>query len=251
MLRGLGIAALIGLGAGLTLWGADTYLGRHESPPGTPETALDSLNARYAPFSVQHPHPFYGFFFPLGPGERAALSNETITLTPEGFRGAGPEAREGRKLAFLVGGSVAFGFSSSDSTTITGYLNRLQDEYHFVGAGVPSWNTSQSMLRTVVELLPYEPALVVLWGGYNDAAQAHTWAQRGQPFPAGTYESFDAVHGLYAGDLRRAPDLSLFEQWFPRLAKRLRPATPALPFGPAGDAAAARFRDNMRVTAAA
>ena len=104
----------------------------------------DEFARAYYPFGFQHINPTYLFFFPFEPEARTALSNEHVTLDEAGFRGQGPEFVGDRKLAFLIGGSTAFSSASSDSTTITGYLNQIQDRYFFVNAGVPSWNRAVS-----------------------------------------------------------------------------------------------------------
>jgi len=97
---------------------------------------FDQLDRAYQPCDTFQLHPQYLFFFPLDLHERVALSNETCSIDAAGFRGPGPAQAGGRRLAFLLGGSAAFGsLASSDATTITGYLNRLQDEYFFVNAG--------------------------------------------------------------------------------------------------------------------
>ncbi len=130
----------------------------------------DALEHAYTPFSVMHLHPQYFFFFPRDPRERVAISNDSCSIDADGFRGPGPARAGGRQSAFLLGGSAAFGLiASSDATTITGYLNRLQDKYFFVNAGVPSWNSTQEMFRLAFQILDYRPALIVTYDGFNDA----------------------------------------------------------------------------------
>ena len=91
----------------------------------------------YAPFYVQHLHPLYFFYFPLDPMQRNAMNNEIVSITADGFRGPGPSPE--KPLAILLGASAVFGDkASSDQTTITAYLNRMQSDFHFVAAGVPA-----------------------------------------------------------------------------------------------------------------
>src|SRR4051812_4594371 len=70
---------------------------------------FNRLDQAYAQASVEHLHPQYFSFFPFDPHERIAISNETCSLDADGFRGPGPAHAGGRRLAFLLGGSTAFG----------------------------------------------------------------------------------------------------------------------------------------------
>ncbi|MFQ5416060.1 MAG: hypothetical protein ACE5FL_03315 [Myxococcota bacterium] len=178
----------------------------------------------YHPFAIQYPNPFYLFFFPLEPERRLAIGNEIVSIDENGFRGPGPEAADGRKLGFLIGGSAAFGaYSSSDETTITAYMNDLQDEFHFVNAGVPSWNTTQELLRLILQLLPYEPDLVIAYDGANDAAILNRYLRWDQDFPPGTPENFDVLYEMVA-ELHRGGQnhVPLFQRFFPRVRREVQ-----------------------------
>ena len=185
----------------------------------------DRLELAYAPFTVLHLHPQYFFFFPLDPHERLALSNETCSVDADGFRGPGPAHAGGRRLAFLLGGSAAFGhMASSDTTTITGYLNRLQDEYFFVNAGVPSWSSSQEMFRLAFQILDYRPALVMAFDGFNDAGLVDLFARQLSGYTVGMPEEFEALAHLVeengsAPGKRAAAAISAY--LFPELKKRV------------------------------
>ena len=163
---------------------------------------FDALDRAYDPFKIQHINPFYLFSLPFHDEDRLAANNEICSVDANGFRGRGPEYADGRPLAFLIGGSSAFGhLASSDEATITGYLNRLQDEFFFVNAGVPSWNTTQELFRVVRQLLEYEPALIVTFDGANDTALMLRYFTRVRDYPAGTPESFDRITKL-VNDIR-------------------------------------------------
>jgi len=150
-------------------------------------------------FNTQHLHPYYYFFFPQDAEEIIKLNGPQIFLTSEGFRGEGPGQRGTRELAFLVGGSAAFGDgASNDKTTITGYLNQIQNKYHFVNAGVPSWVSTQEFYRVSLELIDYNPALIIAYNGYNDAYIAHHYRGR---YPAGTPESYEFLE-KWVDDIR-------------------------------------------------
>ncbi len=196
----------------------------------------DELARAYHPFAVQHINPNYLFFFPFESEDRIALSNEHVTLDGAGFRGPGPEFVDDLELAFLIGGSTAFSYASSDSTTITGYLNRMQDRYFFVNAGVPSWNSTQELFRLAYQLLEYDPALVVAFDGANEMAIMVQYHEQGLSFPPGTPESFARLQAL-VGDIRAesgtAQDRGLVGRMFPRLVAAVRSKlTPEQPAGP-------------------
>lgn len=141
-----------------------------QSTDASPRTRL--LQA-YDPFVSERLHPFYLFGFPLAEAERQTMGNSVCSLDRHGFREPALERRGKRKLAFLLGGSVSFGlFASSNETTITAYLNRQQDEYFFINAGVPGFNSTQELMRLTLEAADYSPALIVALNGWNDATLA-------------------------------------------------------------------------------
>lgn len=191
----------------------------------TGKERYDALSEGYHPFAVQHINPTYLFFLPFDPAERVALSNEFVTIDSAGFRGPGPESAGDRKLAFLVGGSTAFSYSSADSTSITGYLNRLQDRYFFVNAGVPSWNSTQELFRLAHQILEYDPDFVLAFDGANDMAIVVQHHEEGLDYPPGTPESFDELQEL-VDDIRAGSVLTgdggFLERLFPRLTQSIR-----------------------------
>ena len=183
------------------------------------------LERAYHQCDVLHVHPQYLFFFPLDPRERDALSNSVCSVDADGFRGPGPSHAGGRPLAFLLGGSAVFGaMASSDATTITGYLNRLQDQYFFVNAGVPSWNSTQEMFRVAFQLLDYRPALIVSYDGANDAELIDFFGRRMPGHAAGMPEDFDSLSDLVDAAARmpspRRALVSLLPRLFPELKDR-------------------------------
>lgn len=129
----------------------------------------------------------------------------------------------------MLGGSAAFGhFSSSDNTTITGYLNAIQNRYYFVNAGVPSWNSFQELARLSQQILDFSPALVVAYDGLNDAALAADYWIKGLDYPAGTPESFDALTELVSdirGKRTKKRRTPFYERFFPRLSRAIERRT--------------------------
>lgn len=203
------------------------------------ESALGQLERAYAAFSTKHLHPHYLFFFPLRPADRLALANATSSLDADGFREPGPAHANGRKLAFVLGGSAAFGYyASSNATTITSYMNAMQSEFFFVNAGVPSWISTQELFRLAIDIAARRPALVISFSGANDAAAADFPPTTRPAYPAGTPESFDDLEEIVdaAGrGLRLTPDA-----WLPELTHRWDKYRTAW-FGEEVAAAPARF----------
>ncbi len=157
-----------------------------------PHFVPKSLEAAYVSFSVQFLNPFYLFSLPSDPEVIRTINNDVVSIDERGFRGAGPEDRGERELAFLIGGSTAFGyFASSNEHTISGYLNRAQSRYFFVNAGVPSWNSTQEVFHLGNELIKYKPKLVIAFDGSNDFTIVQHYYQMGLEMKPGTPESFE------------------------------------------------------------
>lgn len=232
------LAVILGLVA-LTEW----YLGRATRSGTSDQPVYRHLARAHSPYSKKIPDTTYGFFLPRPEPDARGLRNGAVHLSPDGFRGPGPRDRDGRALAFLVGNSVVFGFAEHDSLTISGILNRIQDEFFFVNAGVPSWASSQIRLRIVHELLLYDPGLIVFWGGYNDASLAYAAAGDGQSFDP---DRIDRAPESNAHSLR------LLTSLVPHLMHRLQLLTRSSP-GPRREvdagvalAAATAFLANVR-----
>ena len=191
------------------------YLQSHD-----PRRYTQLANA-YEPFMTESLHPHYLFFFPRGASARDRMGNAVCSIDAQGFRQPGLASAGGRKLAFLMGGSVAFGlFASSNDTTITSYLNRLQDEYFFVNAGVPGFNSTQELVRLTLEIADYRPALIIAFDGWNDLTLAREprWVER--QIPAGTPEGFPALEEMVSA--AQSPWRQLIpDSLFPELSLRL------------------------------
>jgi len=155
---------------------------------------LSTLEKYYDEFRVQCLHPYYIFFLPYEGSLLKKINNSVCSIDRNGFRGKGPEERGKRKLAFLLGGSSAFGLdASSNDTTITGYLNKNQSQYFFVNAGVPGWNSMQELYRVLLQIIEYNPDLIVVHDGHNDASISYKQAKSGYEYLVGTPDSFDAL----------------------------------------------------------
>ena len=101
----------------------------------------------------------------------------TIHINSDGFRG--PEINiddPSNYRIFLTGGSTAFGFgSTSDKTTITGYLQTYFDnEYEdlnieIVNAGIFGADAYREILFIKEKLIEYNPNMIISYTGVNDS----------------------------------------------------------------------------------
>lgn len=239
VLAGVVLAAT---GADLALRARATVLERRDT------RRFAALARAYEPCLAQQLDPRYLFFFHRSLDGRVDAGNDVCGLDAAGFREPGPARATRAKLAFLLGGSAAFGqFASSDATTITSYLNQLQDEYFFVNAGVPGFTSTQDFYRLSLEVLSYQPALVVAYNGVNDV----DGASRDPRHPPGTPGNFPALEELVDRGLGPWRWPTAAELW-PELAERWSGsgADEGLDTPPdAIDAAADRYLENHRLMA--
>jgi hypothetical protein len=100
------------------------------------------------------------------PGRQTAQ----FSIDANGFRGGLPDGD--RPLAFLLGGSVAFGRGlASDAQLATTILNRSGSRFAFVDAGVVGFASGQELAHLVHHLDPFRPELYVLLDGWNEIAE--------------------------------------------------------------------------------
>lgn len=104
--------------------------------------------------------------------------SKTININSEGFRG--PEIIKNKAMdvyrIFILGGSTAFGSTStSDETTISGYLQQkfnesedLNFKIEVINAGVPAAWSYVETLYINQKLLDYSPNLFLIYDGWND-----------------------------------------------------------------------------------
>ena len=110
----------------------------------------------------------------------------------DGFRGAGlarPKPAGVFRVACL-GGSSTYGTgpSSNEATWPAVLERRLEEalpgrEVEVLNAGVPTWTTTESLIGLQGRVLPYEPDLVLVYHGMNDASAA-LWPE---PRPDGSH----------------------------------------------------------------
>ena len=100
----------------------------------------------YAPFTVQHLHPYYLFSLPWRTADRLKINSSIVRLNSDGFRLNPNNSEDFKTTAVLLGGSTAFGhFSSSNQTTIAGTLSELL-RMNVINRNAPSWNSHQELV---------------------------------------------------------------------------------------------------------
>ena len=100
----------------------------------------------------------------------------TMNINSDGFRG--PEIHHNgdeKYRIFVTGGSTALGFgSTSDRTTIPGYLQNLFDIHHedlnieIINAGINGANSHREVLLIKEKLVEFNPHTIISYTGAND-----------------------------------------------------------------------------------
>lgn len=96
-----------------------------------------------------------------------------ININSDGFRGGEIQFSENQYKIFFLGGSTAFGYiSSSDETTIPGYVEKkLLDKGYdvkIVNGGIHSATTIDEFYMLENYFLKFKPDMVIMYDGYND-----------------------------------------------------------------------------------
>jgi GDSL-like Lipase/Acylhydrolase family len=174
--RGLLLLAgscLLSLVVGLVLWPRL----RHPSLPSPPAQDVVDRMPGYLLTLVDHQgralserpghvrvmlDPFCGYR--NLPSQRAT----SFTVDENGFRG-GDRGPVGLPLAFVLGGSAAFGHGvERDEDTFASVLGRGSPRYRFVNAGVVGYESGQELGLMTHVLDRYAPRLYVVFDGWND-----------------------------------------------------------------------------------
>jgi hypothetical protein len=94
---------------------------------------------------------------------------------------------------------------------------------------VPSWNTSQEVTRTAMQLLDYRPALIVALDGANDIEIATGYWRHKESFEPGYPESFPKLAALVddirSGKVERKRE-SVWQRWLPNTVRWLAGEAP-------------------------
>jgi lysophospholipase L1-like esterase len=105
---------------------------------------------------------------------------ETININSHGFRGSEFSAikPENTYRIFVVGGSTTFGTgTTSDSTTIPGYLQEKFDNEQFpkkievINAGISGLFSGTEVGLIREQILEFNPDLLIIYDGWNDIAK--------------------------------------------------------------------------------
>tara|TARA_B100000029_G_C17476935_1_gene924125 strand:- start:140 stop:1228 length:1089 start_codon:yes stop_codon:yes gene_type:complete len=106
-------------------------------------------------------------------------SMKTININSDAFRGGEIEKIPNENFRiFIVGGSTVFGSgSTSDETTIPGYLQELFDnsnDYNveIINAGIPGSQSTNELNRIKNNLEKYDPDGIVIYNGWNDLRES-------------------------------------------------------------------------------
>ena len=141
---------------------------------------------------------------------KANLKGKHYSTNSLGLRGPEVSAPkpEGAYRIAVLGGSTAWGYgSSSDNTTVPGYLQAYFAErrpdltIEVVNAGQPGYVSTQELIFFQRVIAPLEPDLVLLFDGYNDIAADMINGQSGLPQNASLLQS--RYNASFEGGLTR------------------------------------------------
>jgi len=111
----------------------------------------------------------------------------TLNINNEGFRGSeiSKEKSDNTYRIFMVGGSTTFSSgSTSDNTTITGYLQQNFDQsevnkkIEVINAGhdgMFSWDETEIIKNKIVN---YDPDLIIVYNGINDLQYSYKYIEK-------------------------------------------------------------------------
>jgi len=105
---------------------------------------------------------------------------EYIKINSDGFRGSEISQKSiDTYRIFILGGSTTFGIvSTSDQTTISGYLQKYFDDNDFVeiiNAGVGGANSRDEYFHLKTKILEFDPDMIILYDGWNDITSRTTF----------------------------------------------------------------------------
>ena len=141
---------------------------------------LDPLDRRIA--DIYRWHPFTGFTFVPGAALVAGHPNQKtaarIATDHYGFLAGdpnlSPDKPSGEIRVACIGGSTTACINLPFEHTWPGRLGlRLQQampdkQIRVINAGVPGFDTAQSVGNLILRVLPFKPDLVIIYHGYND-----------------------------------------------------------------------------------
>lgn len=117
--------------------------------------------------------------------------SQFININSLGFRGKefNPQKPKNVFRIFVVGGSVVLGAAVSDDKTFTHILenmlnrNSKQKQIEVINAGRSSYLSAQELISIQMEIIDYQPDLIILFDGLNDLHHAVVYDRRpGYPY---------------------------------------------------------------------
>jgi hypothetical protein len=113
----------------------------------------------------------------LDPYNTPNQKTDTYTINNFGFRGDNITFEKPNNVyrIFFIGGSTAFGWgSTSDQTTISGYIQQeldntnLEVDIEVINAGITGTSSIQETYRIKNSLFKFNPDMIIVYGGLND-----------------------------------------------------------------------------------
>ena len=106
---------------------------------------------------------------------------KTININSDAFRGKELIQHSDQKIrVFVVGASTVFGSgSTSDETTVPGYLQQLFDSstsqsVEVINAGIPGSDSTNELNHIKNNLINYHPDVIVVYNGWNDLRDTYS-----------------------------------------------------------------------------
>jgi lysophospholipase L1-like esterase len=105
-----------------------------------------------------------------------------VNINSDSFRGPEINWDEKKYKIFFLGGSTMYGgVTTSDDTTISGFVQKKMDENNMdvliVNAGIEGYATVEEFYLVKNHILKFEPNMIVMYDGWNDASYLHTSKQ--------------------------------------------------------------------------
>lgn len=93
-----------------------------------------------------------------------------FNISSDGFRGREINKKTNRRGRIIVtGGSAAFGTGvHSDNETFQVFLQKLNDKYEVINAGIPGFLSGQELTYIVTDIADYQPDIIMSFSGFND-----------------------------------------------------------------------------------
>ena len=139
-----------------------------------------------------YPYPYRGHGFVADLQTHDSINHDRVTSNDSGLREKTSIKRkpDGVMRILILGGSAIFGVGSADDKTVPAQLQVMLDTHlasrplkgtdriEVINAGQGWYNSTQELIFLSTELVLYEPDLVIVIDGYNDAHHTRVWRVR-------------------------------------------------------------------------